>query len=90
MEINLTATLKQGTCLLIGYSANSSLIDSKLSDLVKQLRKLTSSLKEIPQAIPDVCGGCGGRLNLTKQNEKGIVICESCSAPNLLPVALRY
>lgn len=89
LEINLSATLKQGTCLLIGYSENTNQIETQLSDLAKILKKLTTSLKEIPQAIPDICGGCGGRLNLTKQNNKGIVICDSCSSPNLLPVSLR-
>lgn len=89
LEINLSATLKQGTCLLIGYSENTSQLETKLIELTKLLRKLTTSLKEIPQAIPDVCGGCGARLDLTKQNNKGIVMCDSCASPNLLPYSLR-
>ena len=89
IEFKLTATLKQGTCLLSGYSSVENLINPILSKLETQLRKLSISLKEIPQVIPDNCAACGARLNLTKQNEKGLVFCEKCKAPNMLPFALR-
>ena len=46
-------------------------------------------LKETPQIIPDNCAGCGWRLNLTQQNDKGVVFCEKCNTPNILPFALR-
>ena len=89
IEINLSATLKQGSCLISGRSADLHKVETLMSELIKQLRKSTTSLKEIPQAIPDVCAGCGARLNLTKQNAKGVVNCDKCTSPNLLPFALR-
>ena len=89
IEFKLSSTLKQGTCLISGYSSKPDLINPLIAELEKNLRKMSTSLKEIPQAIPDICGGCNAKLNLTKQNAKGIVVCEVCKSPNQLPFALR-
>ncbi len=89
IEFKLSGTMMQGTCLITGYSSKFELISKILDDLIKHLNKVSNSLKEAPQSIPDICQACGSRLNLTKQNEKGIVLCEICKSPNLLPYRLR-
>jgi hypothetical protein len=89
IEFKLSGKVQQGMCLIIGYSKKMNLIDSLISNLEKQLKKISLTFKEIPQAIPDTCGGCNARLNLIEQNFKGIIICHSCKTPNLLPYTLR-
>ena len=89
IEFKLTATMKQGTCFVSGYSPKTDSMVGVIDDLIKQIRKVSTSLKEVPQVIPDVCSGCQARLNLTFQNAKGVVICEACKTPNQLPFSLR-
>lgn len=89
IEFKLSSSLKQGVCLLTGYSASPETINSVLTDIEHQLKKMSIFLKDVPQAIPDTCQGCSNRLNLQEQNEKGVVICSSCRTPNILPFALR-
>lgn len=89
VEFKLTAKMKQGTCFITGYSSKLDKISGIIDDLIKQIKKVSSSLKEVPQIIQDNCSGCGHRLKLTTQNSKGVVICEACNTPNQLPFSLR-
>lgn len=89
VECILTAKNNEGACFIIGYSNNNSSAEQIVISLEKQLKTVSNTLQEVPRVVSDLCGGCNAKLNLLKQNEKGIVYCSSCKSPNILPYALR-
>ena len=70
-------TLKNGEALIISRKWEKLIIN------------LTQSMKEIPQAIPNMCQACGAELQIVNQNQTGIVQCVKCKIYNQLPMSLR-
>lgn len=89
VEFQVRGKMMGGEVSLSIFTMERGKAQSMSGEWEKLVRGLEISMKETPQAIPDVCMGCNARLDITSQNENGIVFCDVCNTPNQLPIALR-
>ncbi|MHA2363902.1 MAG: hypothetical protein ACXAC7_08080 [Candidatus Hodarchaeales archaeon] len=88
-EFQIRGKMMQGNVSFWGFSLKIGDALAVSRDWEKRIRGLTQSMKEVPQAIVDVCQACDTRLDVSQQNEKGLVKCTSCNSFNQLPISLR-